>query len=84
MKLIRLTCDQPTFHPVHFNDTGLTLIIGDSSKEKEGSSNGVGKTLILGLVQHCLGANADKKLTSAVPVGGSRYFFLIMELNLNI
>ncbi|HHG9538732.1 TPA: DUF2326 domain-containing protein, partial [Enterobacter hormaechei subsp. xiangfangensis] len=56
-----------TFHPVHFNDTGLTLIIGDSSKEKEGSSNGVGKTLILGLVQHCLGANADKKLTSAVP-----------------
>lgn len=34
MKLIRLTCDQPTFHPVHFNDTGLTLIIGDSSKEK--------------------------------------------------
>ncbi|HDS5226372.1 TPA: DUF2326 domain-containing protein, partial [Enterobacter hormaechei subsp. steigerwaltii] len=67
MKLIRLTCDQPTFHPVHFNDTGLTLIIGDSSKEKEGSSNGVGKTLILGLVQHCLGANADKKLTSAVP-----------------
>jgi len=67
MKLIRLTCDQPTFHPVYFNDTGLTLIIGDSSKEKEGSSNGVGKTLILGLVQHCLGANADKKLTSAVP-----------------
>lgn len=67
MKLIRLTCDQPTFHPVHFNDTGLTFIIGDSSKEKEGSSNGVGKTLILGLVQHCLGANADKKLTSAVP-----------------
>ena len=52
---------------MHFNDTGLTLIIGDSSKEKEGSSNGVGKTLILGLVQHCLGANADKKLTSAVP-----------------
>ncbi|WP_373239719.1 DUF2326 domain-containing protein [Kluyvera ascorbata] len=67
MKLIRLTCDQPTFHPVHFNDAGLTLIIGDSSKEKEGSSNGVGKTLILGLVQHCLGANADKKLASAVP-----------------
>lgn len=67
MKLIRLTCDQATFHPVIFNDSGLTLIIGDSSKEKEGSSNGVGKTLILGLVQHCLGANADKKLSSAVP-----------------
>ncbi|MCL6374103.1 DUF2326 domain-containing protein [Pectobacterium versatile] len=67
MKLIRLTCDQPTFHPVYFNDSGLTLIIGDSSKEKEGSSNGVGKTLVLGLVHHCLGANADKKLSSAVP-----------------
>lgn len=81
MKLIRLTCDQPTFHPVHFNDTGLTLIIGDSSKEKEGSSNGVGKTLILGLIQHCLGANADKKLTSAVPDWWFSLLFLIMELS---
>ena len=78
MKLIRLTCDQPTFHPVYFNESGLTLIIGDSSTEKEGSSNGVGKTLVLGLIQHCLGANADKKLSSAVP---DWWFTLIFSHN---
>lgn len=67
MRLISLTCDQSTFHPVHFNNTGLTLIVGDSSHDKEGSSNGVGKTLTLGLVHHCLGANADNSLAAAVP-----------------
>lgn len=67
MRIISLTCDQPSFHPVIFNPAGLTLIIGDSSKEKEGSSNGVGKTLALGLVHHCLGAKADKTLAAAVP-----------------
>ncbi|OTA19221.1 hypothetical protein Xbed_02618 [Xenorhabdus beddingii] len=67
MRLISLTCDQPTFKPITFNEKGLTLIIGDSSEEKEGSSNGVGKTLALGLIHHCLGANADKRLSYAVP-----------------
>ncbi|MEQ5803573.1 DUF2326 domain-containing protein [Halomonas sp. H10-9-1] len=67
MRLISLTCDRPTFKPVYFNRSGITLIIGDSSHEQEGSSNGVGKTLALGLVHHCLGANADPRLVSAVP-----------------
>lgn len=43
------------------------MIIGDSSHEKEGSSNGVGKTLALGLIHHCLGANADARLSASVP-----------------
>lgn len=69
MKLIELGCDQPSFHSISFNPEGLTLIIGDgaSEKKKEGSSNGVGKTLALGLVHHCLGANADPLLKQAVP-----------------
>lgn len=78
MRLISLTCDQQTFHPVIFNETGLTLVIGDSSKEKEGSSNGVGKTLTLGLIHHCLGANADKKLAAAVP---DWWFTLLFSFN---
>jgi uncharacterized protein YydD (DUF2326 family) len=68
MRLISLTCDQPTFRALRFNNAGLTIIIGDSAKEnKEGSSNGVGKTLALGLVHHCLGAKADNLLAAAVP-----------------
>lgn len=78
MRLISLTCDQHSFHPVIFNETGLTLIIGDSSEEKEGSSNGVGKTLTLGLVHHCLGANADKKLAAAV---SDWWFSLLFSVN---
>ena len=69
MKLIELGCDQRSFHSISFNSEGLTLIVGDgaSEKKKEGSSNGVGKTLALGLVHHCLGANSDPLLKQAVP-----------------
>lgn len=69
MKLIELGCDQPSFKTIRFNQEGLTLIVGDSPKDKKqsGSSNGVGKTLALGLIHHCLAANVDKKLKSAVP-----------------
>ena len=69
MKLIRLSCDQSSFKTLNFNAEGLTLIVGDGSsdKTKEGSSNGVGKTLALGLVHHCLGANSNPRLASAVP-----------------
>lgn len=69
MKLIELGCDQPSFKTLRFNPEGMTLIVGDGSQEKkkEGSSNGVGKTLALGLIHHCLGANADAKLRNAAP-----------------
>jgi hypothetical protein len=47
MRLIELSCDRSSFHTVPFNREGLSLIVGDGSKDKtkEGSSNGVGKTL---------------------------------------
>lgn len=80
MKYIKLSCDQPGFKTLTFNPEGLTLIIGDGpgNKKKEGSSNGVGKTLALGLIHHCLGANADKKLSAAVP---DWFFSLDFEIN---
>ena len=69
MKLLDLTCDRPSFHPVKFNSAGVTFIVGDGSEDssQEGSSNGVGKTLALGLVHHCLGGSADSRLKKAVP-----------------
>lgn len=80
MRLIQLSCDRPEFHTVKFNRSGLTLIVGDGSKDKteEGSSNGVGKTLALGLIHHCLGANADPRLKKAVPAWN---FELIFEIS---
>ncbi len=68
MKLIELTANDPRFNRIRFNSEGITLIVGDGSKDKhiEGSSNGVGKTLLLGLIHHCLGANANSKLKDAI------------------
>lgn len=68
MKLIKLSCDQPSFKPITFNPEGVTLILGDrlNSESDDGSSNGVGKTLSLRLVHHCLGAKPDKNLSGAV------------------
>lgn len=69
MKLIDLSSNQSSFKTIRFNPEGLTLIVGDGAKDskKEGSSNGVGKTLALGLIHHCLGGNPDAKLKAAVP-----------------
>lgn len=68
MKLIELSANQKSFKTIRFNQNGLTLIVGDSSPDRqEGSSNGVGKTLALKLVHHCLGATIDKKLKAGVP-----------------
>lgn len=65
MRLISLTCDRPSFKPLYFSREGISLIVGDASK-KSASSNGVGKTLALKLVNHCLGANKDKVLAKGV------------------
>jgi len=68
MKLLRLTSNKNSFKSIKFNPSGLTLIVGDSSVDhQEGSSNGVGKTLALKLVHHCLGARTDPKLKEWIP-----------------
>lgn len=77
MKLVSLTCDQPSFKPLHFNPEGISVIVGDAS-EKDASSNGVGKTLALKLVNHCLAASKDALLAKSVP---DWVFTLKFELN---
>lgn len=69
MRLVKLSCDQASFRPIKFNPSGLTLVLGDASEtvRDEGSSNGVGKTLSLGLIHHCLAGTPSKRLQSAVP-----------------
>ncbi|RKZ71104.1 MAG: DUF2326 domain-containing protein [Candidatus Parabeggiatoa sp. nov. 1] len=80
MKLIKLTASQPSFKNIHFNPEGITLIVGDGPKEKnkEGRNNGVGKTLALGLVHHCLGAKVNPKLKETIP---DWFFQLHLSLN---
>jgi hypothetical protein len=69
MRLLSLKCNEPSFQDLYFEREGLTLIIGDAAEDRPdlGRSNGVGKTLALGLVHHCLGATRDPTLGKAVP-----------------
>lgn len=58
MQLISLESNKPSFNTVHFNPNGLTLIIGKStSTDKTNTYNGVGKSLLLQIVNFCLGSN---------------------------
>lgn len=75
MKLISLDANSESFRRIVFR-TGLTLIVGDSPKDNgDGTSNGVGKTMAMGLVHHCLGATPDKRLMRAVPEWNFRLRF---------
>lgn len=66
MRLVKLYANRETFNTVHFNDTGLTLIIG--AKTNQGSTyNGVGKSLIIELLHFCLGSKKNSEFEKKIP-----------------
>jgi uncharacterized protein YydD (DUF2326 family) len=66
MRLIKLYANRDTFNTVHFNETGLTLIIG--AKTNQGSTyNGVGKSLIVELLHFCLGSKKNSEFEKKIP-----------------
>lgn len=71
MRLIELSANQKTFHPVPFNRTGLTLIVGKKANpddhDRNHSTNGVGKSLLLYLIDFCLGAKENPELQEKLP-----------------
>ncbi len=79
MRLISLTANKPSFKSVLFNATGLTLIVGrhvnvaSAQPVKRGKSelaktyNGVGKSLIVALINYCLGSNKNEHFDKHLP-----------------
>ncbi len=70
MRLISLTANKSSFHPVSFNPTGVSLIVGRQKAKGKGSGktfNGVGKSLLMSLVHFCLGSSKNETLESAIP-----------------
>lgn len=86
MKLISLTANKPTFHPVVFKN-GINIIVGKQvaplSQNDGNTYNGVGKSLTVHLVHFCLGSNAiesfsrkleDWEFTLTFQVNGMEYY----------
>jgi uncharacterized protein YydD (DUF2326 family) len=86
MKLVSLTANQSSFHPVIFKD-GINIIVGKqalSQFEIDGNTyNGVGKTLVMHLVHFCLGSNPidsfsqklkDWEFTLKFSIKGNEYY----------
>jgi uncharacterized protein YydD (DUF2326 family) len=71
MRLISLTSNRSSFKPVRFNRQGLTLIVGRHKNAKSSdlkkTYNGVGKSLIVALVNYCLGANKNAQFDEHLP-----------------
>jgi uncharacterized protein YydD (DUF2326 family) len=70
MRLLRLTTNQTSFREVAFNETGITLIVGKgkaTEKTSEHTYNGVGKSLLLYLVNFCLGSDPKPQLAEKLP-----------------
>lgn len=72
MKLISLTANKETFHPVYFDD-GINIIVGKQvapHNENDGNTyNGVGKSLTLHLIHFCLGSNKIDSFTKKSRIG---------------
>jgi uncharacterized protein YydD (DUF2326 family) len=63
MQLISVRANKETFHPVIFNETGLSFIVAQQknpeSSEDGKTYNGVGKSLLIRIINFCLGAKED-------------------------
>lgn len=70
MKLICLTANKETFHPIYFHD-GINIIVGKqitpTNKNDGNTYNGVGKSLILHLIHFCLGARKISSFEEKIP-----------------
>lgn len=70
MRLIKLTSDHKSFHPVEFHD-GINIIVGKKSnpdvKDDGNTFNGVGKSLIAHLLHFCLCCNKIDSLEKSLP-----------------
>ncbi len=82
MRLIELRANRNTFRTVTFNPRGLSLIVGKKTnpddRDREHSTNGVGKSLLLYLINFCLGSSTNDNLKEHLP---DWEFTLVLELD---
>ena len=82
MKLIKLYSTNESFQPIKFNKVGLSLVVGckDSSQQSniKNTYNGVGKTLMLYIINFCLASGEIKAFREKIP---NWKFYLDFSIN---
>ncbi len=84
MKLIELSANKDSFKTVKFNENGISLIVAEQDNPEEHDTsktyNGVGKSLIVLLVNFCLGAK-KKHYKSFIEKLPDWIFYLTIDIN---
>lgn len=73
MRILELTSNQSSFHPITFNRSGLSLIIGKQTQSEgyqERTYNGVGKSLTVYLIDFCLASDVKTDATVVKALDG--------------
>jgi uncharacterized protein YydD (DUF2326 family) len=85
MQLISVRANKESFHPVFFNKTGLSFIVAqqkDPGSNEDGKTyNGVGKSLLVRIINFCLGAKADNYKEFCEKLGGWEFS---LEFKVNV
>ena len=70
MRLISISANQKSFKKINFNPSGASFIIAKQKdpqqSDKNKTYNGVGKSLLIALINFCLGAGSGNKITKAL------------------
>jgi len=71
VQLIKFSANKPTFRTVRFNETGISLVVGrkksGEQSRRQDTYNGVGKSLLLYLVNFCLCSKPKEELKEKLP-----------------
>lgn len=79
MRLLKLTSNHDSFHPVRFNESGVSLIVAKNvTNDEKNTYNSVGKSLTIALIHFCLGSNSVEDFKEKLP---GWIFYLDFELN---
>lgn len=85
MRLISLTSNKETFKSIIFNRNGASFIVAKQNTPEQFDNtktyNGVGKSLLVALINFCLGASTKNKITKSLQEKLSDWqFFLTIEI----
>ena len=86
MYLISLSASESSFKAIKFNKTGASFILAKQNNPEQHDNsktyNGVGKSLVVALIDYCLGAKTTSKISKSLQQTLPDWFFkLSVEIN---